>query len=182
MNRLSFLRRLALSSLVLCSAPAVWAQAQASTRAQAPVQVEGAWARASVPGQKSSGAFMRLTAREPLRLVGGQSPVAAHVEVHEMKMDGEVMRMRPLEALPLPAGEAVELRPGGLHLMLMELKAPLQAGTRVPVTLLLRDERGAEQRLTLDVPVSVRAPGAAGGARDVAPHGHGHGHGSAHKP
>lgn len=176
MNRQTFLRRVALTSLLVCGAPAALAQAQA------PVQVEGAWARASVQGQKSSGAFMRLTAREPLRLVGGQSPVAGHVEVHEMKMDGEVMRMRALEALPLPAGQSVELRPGGLHLMFMDLKAPLQAGTRVPVTLLLRDERGAEQRLTLDVPVSVRAPGPAGGAREAAPHGHGHDHGAGHKP
>ncbi|MEJ7930408.1 copper chaperone PCu(A)C [Ramlibacter sp. AN1015] len=133
----------------------------AAATAQAPLQVEHAWARVSVPGQTSSGAFMRLTAAQALQLVGASSPVAGHVEVHEMKMDGDVMRMRPLPALALPAGQAVELRPGGLHLMLMDLKAPLQAGTRVPVTLLLRDASGGEQRLPLELPVSARAPAGA---------------------
>ncbi|TFY97836.1 copper chaperone PCu(A)C [Ramlibacter rhizophilus] len=166
----TLLRGLAFACLPL--ALATFAQAQAS------LQVEAPWARLSVPGQQASGAFMRLTAAEPLSLVGARSPVAGRVEVHEMKMDGDVMRMRPLTALPLPAGQAVELRPGGLHLMLLDLKAPLQAGTLVPLTLLLRDARGAEQQLALDVPVSARPPGAAGGARVAPPadaHG-GHGH------
>ena len=147
------------------------ATAQAQT---APVDVEGAWARASVPGQSGTGAFMRLTAREPLTLVGISTPVARVAEVHEMKMDGDVMRMRAIPGLELPAGKAVELRPGGYHLMLMDLRTPLKADTRVPLTLVLRDAQGTERRLELQVPVATRAPGAPRGAEPAA-HSHGHG-------
>ena len=143
-----------------------------SSWAQSSLQVDKPWARVSVPGQKSSGGFMTLTAREPLQLVGGSSPVAGAVEVHEMKMEGDVMRMRALPSLALEPGKAVELKPGGLHLMLMDLKAPLVTGTRVPVTLLLRDAKGAEQRVAVELPVSASAPGAAAGA---------HSHGAQHK-
>lgn len=139
--------------------------------AQSPLQVDAAWVRTSVPGQSGTGAFMRLTASEPLTLVGVSTPVAGIAEVHEMKMEGDVMRMRPLSSLSLPAGQAVELKPGGYHVMLMDLKAPLTAQTRVPLTLLLRDAKGGERRVELQVPVALRAPGAAS-----APPAHGHGH------
>lgn len=131
----------------------------------APVQVQDAWARVSVAGQQATGAFMRLQASEPLRLVGASSPVAGEVEIHEMKLEGDVMRMRPLRELALPAGKAVELRPGGLHIMLLDLKAPLVAGSSVPLTLVFRDARGAERKLEVQVAVSLRAPGPAGGMR-----------------
>ncbi len=145
----------------------------AQSPATVPVQVQDAWARVSVPGQNASGAFMRLQSSEPLSLVGGHSPAAGHVEVHEMRMDGDVMRMRALPALELPAGKPVALRPGGLHLMLMDLKAPLTAGSTLPLTLVFRDARGAERTLELQVPVAAQAPGAAGAARVAPPHGHG---------
>ncbi|MFD0667883.1 copper chaperone PCu(A)C [Ramlibacter sp. MAHUQ-53] len=138
------------------------ALAAASAFAQVPgLQVDGAWIRTAVPGQSGTGAFMRLTAAESLTLVGVSTPVAGVSEIHEMKMDGDIMRMRPLPSLALPAGQAVELRPGGHHLMLTQLKVPLKAETRVPLTLVLRDARGAERRLELQVPVAVRAPGGA---------------------
>ena len=143
-------------------AAAVAAQAQT-----APVSVEGAWARPSVAGQSGTGAFMTLTAREPLSLVGVATPVAGVAEVHEMRMEGDVMRMRAVAALELPAGQPVQLKPGGYHLMLMDLKGPLQAGTQVPVTLQFRDAKGAASSLQLSLPVALRAPGA--GA--AAPHG-----------
>jgi copper(I)-binding protein len=130
----------------------------AQAQAPAPVTVEHAWARTSVQGQSGTGAFMTLTAREPLTLVGVSTPAAGVAEIHEMKMEGDVMKMRPIEALPLPAGKAVELKPGGHHLMLMNLKAPLQAGTQVPVTLRLRDAKGNTRTLDVSVPVSARAP------------------------
>jgi copper(I)-binding protein len=165
-------RRLCLALAALClSVPALAQNAPAS-----PLQVEGAWVRTSVAGQSGTGAFMRLTAREPLTLVGAQTPVAGVAEVHEMKMDGDVMRMRALASgLELPAGKAVELKPGGYHLMLMDLKTPLRADTRVPLTLVLRDAKGAERRVELQLPVAVRAPGAAPAATG------GHMHGPAHK-
>ncbi|AEG94756.1 copper chaperone PCu(A)C [Ramlibacter tataouinensis] len=140
------------------------------------VQVDGAWARTSVQGQRGSGAFMRLTAREPLTLVGASSPAAGVTEVHEMKLEGDVMRMRAIPALELPAGRPVELRPGGYHLMLLDLKAPLQQGTTVPISLVFRDAKGAERKLDLQVPVSARAPSPAGGMRLLEPESHKHKH------
>ncbi len=151
-----------LATLILAAA-AVGAQAQTT-----PLAIEGAWARASVQGQSGTGAFMTLTAREPLNLVGASTPVAVTAEVHEMRMEGDVMRMRAIPALELPAGKAVQLKPGGFHLMLTDLKMPLKPGTQVPVTLLLRDAKGETRRQELSVPVLTAAP--SGGAHS--PHKH----------
>ena len=106
---------------------------------------------------------MRLTAQEPLKLVGVETSAAAVAEVHEMKMDGDVMRMRAIEALELPKGVAVDLKPGGYHLMLQQLKAPLVKDTQVPITLVFKDAKGAVSRLSLQVPVRMAAPAGAGG-------------------
>lgn len=124
----------------------------------APVTVEGAWARASVQGQSGTGAFMTLTAREPLALVGVSTPVAGLAELHEMRMEGDVMRMRPVESIAIAPGQPLQLKPGGYHLMLQQLKAPLQPDTRVPVTLTFRTARGEARKLELSVPVAVRPP------------------------
>jgi len=137
----------------LISAPAL-AQAAA-------VKVEGAWARASVQGQKGTGAFMRLTAKDGARLVRAESPAAGVTEVHEMKMEGDVMKMRAVPALDLPAGKTVELKPGGYHVMLLDLKAPLAKDTSVPITLVFQDAKGAESKLNLNVPVGTTPPGGA---------------------
>jgi periplasmic copper chaperone A len=130
----------------------------AVAQAPAPVAVAGAWARASVPGQRSSGAFMTLTASEPVTLVGVATPVAGLAEVHEMKMEGDVMRMRAVPALQLPARQPVRLAPGGYHLMLQELKAPLKPDTTIPITLTFRTQHGDKRELALQVPVSLAAP------------------------
>ncbi len=139
----------------------------------AAVTVDGAWARASVPGQKGTGAFMRLTAREGARLVRAESPAAGITEVHEMKMDGDIMKMRAVPALDLPAGKTIELKPGGYHVMLLDLKAPLAKGTAVPLTLTFKDAKGVESKLDLTLPVATSAPGAQPGAAAPA-HGHKH--------
>ncbi|MES3002864.1 MAG: copper chaperone PCu(A)C [Pseudomonadota bacterium] len=132
--------------------------------AQAQPQVEGAWVRAAVPGQQSTGAFMRLKAREAVQLVGVETPVAGTAEVHEMKMDGDVMRMRAVPRLDLKAGQALDLGPGGYHVMLQELKQPLAAGATVPMTLRFRNSQGVESRLELKLPVAAQAPGTTGAA------------------
>lgn len=124
------------------------------------VTAEDAWARMSVAGQQASGAFVRLTAQEPLRLVGVESPVAEVGEIHEMAMDGDVMRMRAIDGLDLPQGKTVELKPGGYHLMLQQLKTPLAQGTEVPMTLVFQDAQGQTSRLHLQVPVRRMAAGA----------------------
>ena len=138
--------------------------------AQVAVRVEGAWVRATVPSQQGTGGFMKLTARQPMTLVGVATPLAGVSEVHEMKMEGDLMKMRAVAALELPAGKTVELKPGGYHLMLMDLKRALPQGSTVPLTLLLRNAAGVESRLELKVPVGVRAPGAAAGASDSHKH------------
>jgi copper(I)-binding protein len=129
--------------------------------ALAQVEVKDAWVRGTVAQQQATGAFMQLSAAEDLRLVQVQSPVAGVVEIHEMKMDGGVMRMRPITALELPANRTVELKPGGYHVMLMDLKKPLAEGETVPLTLIVESRGG--KRSTVEVKAAVRPLGAPGG-------------------
>ena len=133
-----------------------------------PVEAAGAWVRSTVQGQKGTGAFMRLTAKAGTRLVGVSSPVAGVAEVHEMKMDGDVMKMRAVPALDLPAGVAVDLKPGGYHVMLMDLKQPVAPGSTVPVTLLFKDAKGVDSKLELKLPASTSAPGASAAGSSAA--------------
>jgi len=137
-------------------------------RAQA-VDVQNAWARATVQGQKATGAFMTLKASTDAKLVSVSSPVAGVAEVHEMKMEGDVMKMRAFAAgLDLPAGKSVELKPGGYHIMLMDLKLPLQKDTTIPLTLTFKDAKGVEIKKELKVAVSQTAPA---GSAPAAAHG-----------
>lgn len=142
----------------------------ASAWAQAAVKVEAAWARPTAPGQAAGGGFLKITGGAAAdRLLGVSANISKAVEMHTMQMDGDVMRMRELTGIEVPAGQAVELKPGGLHLMFMGLKQPLKAGETFPLT--LRFEKAGEVKV--DVKVSVQAP--AGAAADKAGHG-GHKH------
>jgi periplasmic copper chaperone A len=124
---------------------------------KAHVAVEGAWVRATVAGQQGTGGFMKLTAREDLRLVRVSSPAAAVGEVHEMKMGANnVMEMRQIDGLDLPKGKAVELKPGSYHVMLMSLKQTLATGSKVPLTLYFKDKKGQESKLDLTVDVALQ--------------------------
>lgn len=134
-----------------------------ATAAFAQVDIKDAWARATVPGQKATGAFMKLTAKDGSKLVSASSPAAGVTEVHEMKMEGDVMKMRAIPGLDLPAGKTVELKPGGYHVMLMDLKAPLVKDTMVDVTLVFKDAKGMESKQEVKMPVNMAAPAAAGG-------------------
>jgi len=126
----------------------------------AQVVVANAWVRGTVAGQKATGAFMELKSPTDTSLVGAASPLAGIVEVHEMKMDAGVMRMNAVDRLPLPAGKAVELKPGGYHVMLMDLRQPLKEGDTVPVTLTFEDKAGRKQ--TVEVKAQVRGLASAG--------------------
>jgi periplasmic copper chaperone A len=118
-----------LLAVVLALAP-VWSQAQDRP------QFLDVWARATVPGQDMGGAFLRIVGgRSDDRLLGASSPLAMAVELHSMRMEGDVMRMRAVESIAVPAGKTVALSPGGFHLMLMGLNEPLKAGMRLPLTL-----------------------------------------------
>ena len=145
------------TSLVLIATLASLAYAQTPS---ANVEVKDAWVRSTVPGQKGTGAFMKITAKDGAKLVGVSSPVAGVGEVHEMKMEGDVMKMRALPLLDLPAGKAVELKPGGYHVMLMDLKQALVKDSKVPLTLVFKDAKGAESKMQLSLPVSNVAPSA----------------------
>lgn len=139
----------------------------------AAVDVRGAWARPTVQGQTSSGVFARLTAPAGARLVGVSTPVATDAAVHEMKMDGDVMRMRELpDGLDLPPGQPVDLGPGGYHVMLTGLKQPLAVGTTIPVTFDFIDRDGRKGALSVQVPVAqaAAAPAAEGGMAHMHAH------------
>lgn len=138
------------------------------------VEVKDAWVRTAVAGQKATGAFMKITAKEGAKLVAVSSPVAGVAEVHEMKMEGDVMKMRALtEGLDLPAGKTVELKSGGNHVMLMDLKAPLAKDSTILLTLVFKDAKGVQSKVELKVPVTTVAPGTkADGKAAMDPHKH----------
>jgi len=129
------------------------------------LRIDHPWARAAAANTNGAG-FMtiRNTGTQPDRLVAASSPVARTVELHTHIREGEVMRMRPVADIPIPAGQTVRLRPGGLHVMLIGLKEPLRQGTEVPLT--LRFERAGEVQVMLAIE--------AAGARGEMHRGHGH--------
>jgi copper(I)-binding protein len=130
----------------------------AAGSSMAQVKIEDGWARATVQGQKATGAFMKITATQATRLVAMSTPVAGVAEVHEMKMDNGVMSMRAVPALDLPANQAVELKPGSYHLMLMDLKAPLMKDSSVALTLIFKDAKGVETQQLVSLPVTSTMP------------------------
>ena len=133
----------------------VHADAHAADFSRGAVTVSQPYARATAPGQPVGGGFMTIANKgADDRLLSATSKVAENIELHTMRMEGDVMRMRQVEAIALPAGQRVEFKPGALHMMFMGLKAPLKAGDKVPVT--LKFEKAGE----LKVMLSVQAPGA----------------------
>jgi copper(I)-binding protein len=151
-QRVGTMKRSAVSLL------AVLMLAAAAARA-AGVEVTGAWARATMPGQKVAGVYMEIRSDRAARLVGVESAAAGSAEVHEMRNDGGVMRMRHVEALDLPAGRTVKLAPGGFHVMLFELGQPLKPGDKVRLT--LKVDRGGK-REDVQVVAVVKPASAAG--------------------
>ena len=125
----------------------------------AQVNIDEPWARATVPGQKATGVFMKLTATQASQLVGVSSPVAGVAEVHEMKMDGNVMKMSAVPAIDLPAGKPVALQPGGYHVMLMDLKGPLAKDSSVTLTLKFKDSKGVLSQQEVKLPVKEMTHG-----------------------
>ena len=122
--------------LVIAFGIGLASMAQAQNAKVGGVQIENAYTRATVPGQMAAGGFMKIENKGAAdQLISASSPVAGEVQLHEMAMDGNVMKMRQVKDIALPAGGAVELKPGGLHLMFMNIKAPLAAGETVPVKL-----------------------------------------------
>ncbi|MDG2529431.1 copper chaperone PCu(A)C [Caulobacter endophyticus] len=142
------LSKLMIAAAVLATLPLA-AQAAPPARVAPKVAVEGAWCRAAPKGAPAGGCYLTLTASAADQLVSVETPAAARAEIHTMSMDGGVMRMRKLsEGLPLPAGQAVALKPGAEHLMVIGPKIDLAVGASVPLTL----------RFKSAPPVTINAP------------------------
>jgi copper(I)-binding protein len=134
----------------------VWlgAWSGSAAHAAAVVDVKDAWVRATVPGQKVAGAYLEIQSRSAARLVGVRSPLAKSAEIHSMSNEGGVMKMRHLDALDLPAGQSVRLEPSGNHIMLFDIKQPLEPGARVPLTLII-EQKGKKK--SVEVQAEVRS-------------------------
>ncbi len=125
--------------------------------AQATIAVENIWARATVPGQKVGAVYLEIRSEKPANLVGVSSPAARSAEIHSMSNDGGVMKMRRLKRLDLPAEQTVRLAPNGNHIMLLDLKQPLQPGARVPVILIV-EQKGKKKWIHVQAEVRAVTP------------------------
>jgi copper(I)-binding protein len=132
--------RYALLSLALLATPAF-----------AQIEIDNAWTRATPPGAKTAAGYMtiRNQSSSPDRLIGAASPLAARVEMHVHLHDGDVMRMRQVKGYDIPANGSLELKPGGAHLMFVDVKRPFKEGEKIPVT--LRFERAGEMKVEFRV-------------------------------
>ena len=153
------LRSLIISTAFICAVPSLSVAQDAKV---GNIAVNGAYTRATVPGQAAAGGFMKITSNGTAdQLISATSPVSDDVQLHTMIMDGNVMRMREVKQIEVPANGTVELKPGGLHLMFINIKAPLKAGEAVPVKLKFAKAGEVEVKMPVN---------AAGGHR----HGSGH--------
>jgi len=128
-----------------------------STFAHAEVTVKDAWVRGTVPAQKTSAGYLTLTSTEDAKVVGAASPVARKAEIHASMMMGGVNHMHAVDMIKLPAGQPVELKPGGQHVMLMQLNRQLVKGETVPIILTIEGKDG--KRTQLEVKAQVRPIG-----------------------
>jgi periplasmic copper chaperone A len=126
-------------------------------QAQTTVKVEGAWARPTVQGQAAGGGFLKITGGAAAdKLVAASASVSKTVELHTMVMEGDVMRMREIGAIEVPAGKTVELKPGGLHVMFIGIDKPLKNGDSFPLT--LRFEKAGEVKVEMKVMTQAGMP------------------------
>lgn len=123
------------------------------THARAEIVVGDPWIRATVPVQKSAGAFMQLRSSAATRLIEAKTPAAGRVELHAMSMDGATMRMHAVDGVDLQANRPVDLAGGAYHLMLLDLRRQLKEGEQLPLTLIFRAPDGKQENLTVNVPV-----------------------------
>ena len=126
-----------------------------SLHVSAQTVVDDAWVRATVAGQPSTGAFMHITASSDSKLVEVQSPAAKTVQIHESKMENDVMSMQPVASVPLPAGKSVAIVPEGYHVMLIDLVGQIKVGDQVPLTLIVEDSKGVKE--SIEVKAQARA-------------------------
>ena len=128
--------------------------AMIATATFAEVTITDPWVRGVVPGQSATGLFMTIKSTEAATLVGVSSPVAKSIEIHQMIMKGDMMTMRPMPSLPIPANGTVAFKPGGYHAMLNDLTKPLVKGEKVPVTLTFQGKDG--KKTSTEIQAEVR--------------------------
>ena len=126
-----------------------------SLHVSAQTVVDDAWVRATVVGQPASGAFMHITADRDSKLVEVKSPVAKTVQIHESTMKNDVMSMKPVTSVALPAGKTIAIEPEGYHVMLIDLVGKIKEGDDVPLTLIVEDAKGVKE--SIDVTAKARA-------------------------
>ena len=155
MNTKQLVTTLAVAAMALSGVS--WAQSVSKTVTTNAIKIEDAYTRSTVPGQQVAGGFMKIENKGAAdQLISASSPVAGEVQLHEMAMEGNVMKMRQVKDIAVPAGGAVELKPGGLHLMFINIKAPLAAGETVPVKLKFAKAGDVEVKM----PVNAMGAGA----------------------
>jgi copper(I)-binding protein len=164
-NRLSYAFKAHLSMVLvlaaICGGPALAQQVKIGD-----LVLDHAWVRATPGGAKVGGGYLTIENKGATadKLIGGSSPAAGKIEIHEMAMNNGVMTMRPVKGgLSIPAGQSVTLAPGGYHIMMMELKTPLKKGGKVPVT--LKFEKAGDVTVTFDIQ-GIGASGPASGRMD----------------
>lgn len=145
---MNLLRSVLFTLLVAISACAV---------AENDISISNAWARATAPGQKVAAAYMDLSSKEGATLVKAETSIAGIVEIHSMTMENDVMKMRMLNELVLPAGQTVSLAPSGYHLMLFDLKQSLDAGQSAAFKLHFKTKSGETRIISVDLPIKPRA-------------------------
>lgn len=134
------MKSICLSLLLLCS-----------LQAHAEITIVEPWARTTAPGQKIAAGYARIMSDKDVTLVAGHSDFADKVELHEMRMEDGMMKMRAIKHLELKANTPIELKPGGLHLMLVGIKTQVKAGDAIPLTLVFEDKQSRQE----SVPVTL---------------------------
>ena len=143
----------------------------ASSMAHAEINIKDSWVRATVPQQRATGAFMQITSTTNVRLIEAQSSIARSVEIHEMKMDNNVMKMREISGVDIAAGKTLELKPGSYHIMFMDLKQQVKEGDAIPLKLVF--EAADKQRETIDITAYGRPLTTPAASTGTAPDAHG---------
>jgi periplasmic copper chaperone A len=153
-------RRLAIAAAAVLAATTAAAEGPAkatvNTHAAAAPRIDVAWARPTVQGQAGGGGFLTITGGATAdRLLGASASISKAVELHTMEMDGNVMRMRQIDGIDIPAGQRVELKPGGNHVMFVGLTQTLKNGARFPIK--LRFQKAGELTVEMKVTPSLEA-------------------------
>lgn len=156
----SFIKTIFLTVYVSCSA----------MTAHAEITISNAWVKPTVPGQPVAGGYMTLVSDKDIDILEVSSPVAGKAEIHSMFMENNIMRMKKLERLQLKAGKPVELKPGGFHIMLMELNHQIKEGETVPISFVSQD--GTSKKSTVTVKAMATSPKATDSSHDEHAHHH----------